>query len=730
SLVIGVNLLADGMSTAFDPASMSDRQLRSPDPAPTLLPRAPHAHALLASPENPVLQIKDLHVAYHQHGRWVNVVHGVSLTIRPGETFGLVGESGCGKSTTALAIMNYLGRNGRISGGQVLVQGQDVGTLSADELRRLRGRRIGMVYQNPMAALNPSLRIDVQVMELVRLHEEVDEAAARQRALAMLERVHMPDPEAIMRRYPHQLSGGMQQRVVIAMALITNPALLIMDEPTTGLDATTAAAVLDLINELKQTFDTAILYISHDLNVIARVCDHVGVMYAGQLVESGAIDTVFRRPRHPYTLDLLECVPQLDRHYRHGRLRTIEGRVPLPTQLPSGCVYHPRCRFSHDRCRQEEPDLVASIEPPSHAVRCFFADQIAARRSHERLQTDQDVLQLVDGRQQEPQMPMLAIDTLAKAYGNQPAAFFGRQQRMVRAVNNVSLTVHEGETVALVGESGCGKTTLGRCVVGLLTPSAGSIVFQGSDVTLPASERPDHVRRAVQMVFQQPDTTLNPHHAIGHILDRTLQRFGLKNGAERQSRVSELLTSVRLDASYAWRYPSQLSGGEKQRVAIARAFASAPDLIVCDEAVSALDVSVQAAILNLLVDLQRERHCAYLFVSHDLGVVRYIADRIGVMYLGRLVEMGTAAQVFAAPSHPYTAALLSAVIAADPSEQPPIRLTGSLPSPANPPTGCPFHTRCPRKIGSICEEVLPPSQDAGGGHTIACHLPLDELKSK
>ncbi len=723
SLVIGVNLLADGLSTALDPASIPAKLPRTPDPV--LLPVEPHAHTSVKSTEKPVVQINNLHVAYHQHGQWVNVVHGVSLAIGRGETFGLVGESGCGKSTTALAIMNYLGRNGRMSGGQVLVQGQDVGMMSADELRCMRGQHIGMVYQNPMAALNPSLRIDVQIMELVRLHEQVDAPTARQQALAMLDRVHMPDPEAIMRRYPHQLSGGMQQRVVIAMALITNPDLLIMDEPTTGLDATTAAAVLDLVSELKQSFDSAILYISHDLHVIARVCDQVGVMYAGQLVESGSIDEVFRQPQHPYTRDLLECVPRLDRHYRHGRLRTIEGRVPLPTHLPPGCVYHPRCRFSHDRCRQEAPDLLGK-QQHSHSVRCFFAQEIAARRSHEGIETDQDVLHLVDGQQHDRQIPMLAISHVSKYYGNQRPAVLAGQQRMVRAVNSVSLTIHEGETFALVGESGCGKTTLGRCVVGLLKPTEGRMLFRSNDVAMLAAARPDHVRRALQMVFQQPDTTLNPHHAVGLMLDRTLQRFGMKNHSERHIRIIELLTAVRLDASYAWRYPGQLSGGEKQRIAIARAFVGAPDLIVCDEAVSALDVSVQAAILNLLVDLKRERNCAYLFVSHDLGVVRYIADRIGVMYLGQLVEMGTAAQVFASPGHPYTEALLSAVTTGDSSEHPSIRLSGPLPSPANPPGGCPFHTRCPRKIGPICEQVAPSWQNVGDGHWIACHIPLHE----
>ena len=698
----------------------------------------------------PVLQIDDLHVAYLIQGKWVNVVRGVSLSIRRGETYGLVGESGCGKSTSAFAIMGYLGRTGRLTGGHIYFQGEDLRSKSPAEMRGLRGQRISMVYQDPQSALNPALRVGRQIAEVVRTHEGLEAADAWGRTLAMLEKVHMPDPEAVMLRYPHQLSGGMQQRVLIAMALITNPDLLIMDEPTTGLDVTIKAAVLDLVNELKQTYDSAILYISHDLGVIARVCDRVGVMYAGQLVESGTVEEIFYQPRHPYTLDLLGCVPRLDRHYRSGGgLRAIEGRVPLPNQLPPGCVYQPRCRFARDRCYQEEPDL--TDDGSGHRTRCFFSDEVARSSLVEETLTPGSPIpstrdlrpdELAAGIQvtgphgvkvtdQASDEPLLAVKDLRKYYGRRRKRYilFGAPQRRVKAVDGITFEMSEGETLSLVGESGCGKTTLGRCVVGLLTPTSGDITFQGVDATRPAAERPMHLRQAMQIVFQNPDSSLNPRYKVGDIIGRALYLFGLKDRRERRQRVIELLKAMRLNASYLDRYPGQLSGGEKQRVAIARAFAGTPSLVVCDEAVSSLDVSVQASILNLLVDLKREQDCAYLFISHDLSVVRYLSDRIGVIYLGQLMEIGMVDQIFAPPSHPYTEALLSAVQVPDLGAQhKPIRLEGPVPCPVDPPRGCPFHTRCPRKVGAICETATPPWQDAGNGHFIYCHIPLAELQ--
>ncbi|MEX1020466.1 MAG: ABC transporter ATP-binding protein [Litorilinea sp.] len=679
-----------------------------------------------------VLAVEDLKVAYREGSGWIDVVRGISLEIQQGETYGIVGESGCGKSSTAFAIVDYLGANGMVSGGQVYFQGEDLFAKSGEELRNIRGNRISMVYQNPQSSLNPSMQIGQQIAEIGQIHMGLDRQASWDRAREMLDAVHMPDAEAVLRRYPHQLSGGQQQRVVIAMALYTNPDLLIMDEPTTGLDVTTEAAVLELVNELKHSFNSAILYISHDLSVIASVCDRVGVMYAGQIVESGPVAHIFERPRHPYTLDLLECVPRLDRHYTDSRpLRTIEGRVPGPTELPSGCVFAPRCRFARDECRQARPPLESDGErnDVEHLARCFFSDEVEAVGAEEinAVRKPQEAAIIAP---ETDAAPLLEMEDLRKYYGRRTKKylFFGPVQRRVKAVEGITLEMQEGETLSIVGESGSGKTTLGRCVVGLLAPTDGEMNFRGKPLAPTAGERDDETRRAVQIVFQNPEATLNPRHTIGRILNRALKSFGLTDRAARRQRIGELLESVNLDTNYASRYPDQLSGGEKQRIAIARAFTGTPNLVVCDEAVSALDVSVQAAILNLLVELKREEDCGYLFISHDLSVVRYISDRIAVMYLGQLMELGTVDQVFGGPNHPYTEALLSAVRDPDPTTQhTTIELQGTVPSPINPPSGCPFHTRCPRKLGAICETEAPPWRKPEDGHGIYCHIELDEL---
>jgi peptide/nickel transport system ATP-binding protein len=602
---------------------------------------------------------------------------------------------------------------------------------------------MSMVYQNPQTALNPALRVGRQIAETVHRHEGLGPAEAWERALDMLERVHMPDPRAVMRRYPHQLSGGMQQRVLIATALSTNPDLLIMDEPTTGLDVTTEAAVLDLIDELKHTYDSAILYITHDLSVIARICNRVGMMYTGQLVEEAGIEEVFYAPRHPYTLDLLGCVPRLDRHYRAGdRLHAIEGRVPPPYRLPPGCIYAPRCRFARERCEEEVPRLTHGLRE-GHLARCFFSDEVADEaelvpshaadddgRPSDQVDRQPPLREVTEARPGDG--ALLKVEALKKYYGPRRKRYivFGPRRRRVKAVEEVSFAMREAEVLSLVGESGCGKTTLARCVVGLFAPTAGAITFRGADASVPAAQRPEHLRQAMQIIFQKPDSSLNPRQRVGEVIGRPLYLFGIRDPAERRERVLELLRAVQLGAGYVNRYPGQLSGGEKQRVAIARAFAAAPDLVVCDEAVSALDVSVQASILNLLVDLKREEDCGYLFISHDLSVVRYLSDRIGVMYLGELMEIGSADQVFAAPVHPYTEALLSAVQVPDPEKRRErIPLEGPVPSPLDPPRGCPFHTRCHRKVGEICEITTPPWRDAGGGHHIYCHIPLAELEA-
>jgi peptide/nickel transport system ATP-binding protein len=462
-------------------------------------------------------------------------------------------------------------------------------------------------------------------------------------------------------------------------------------------------------------------------------------------VEQGSVSEIFTQPRHPYTLDLIECIPRLDRHYRSDTgLRTIEGRVPRPTQLPHGCVFAPRCRFARDLCTDSPPML--EDDGTGHLARCFFSNEVeetgkaeveAVPRAKVQRKSPLPKLEMVDEGLEEgtsSEMPLLDINNLRKYYGHRQKKyiFFGPVQRRVKAVEGITLEMREGETLSIVGESGSGKTTLGRCVVGLLAPTEGEMTFRGRPIGQTAGDRDAEIRSAIQIVFQNPEATLNPRHTIGRILNRALKVFGLKDGRARRQRIAELLESVNLDAGYARRYPDQLSGGEKQRIAIARAFAGTPSLVVCDEAVSALDVSVQAAILNLLVQLKREQDCGYLFISHDLSVVRYISDRVAVMYLGQLMELGTVDQVFGGPNHPYTEALLSAVRDPDPHAQADhttIQLEGTVPSPINPPSGCPFHTRCPRKLGAICETEAPPWRIPAEGHGIFCHIPLEDLEA-
>ena len=660
----------------------------------------------------PALELDDLGVAFSVRGRWLQVLRGVSLTIAPGESYGLVGESGCGKSTTALTVMRYLPRNGRVTGGAVRVGGADLLALSEREVRRYRARTASMVYQNPGAALNPTLRVGDQVAEAFTAAGQ-PAAEAPDRARELLARVQIADPASVMRRYPHQLSGGMQQRVLIAIALASDPALLVLDEPTTGLDATVEAEVLDLVAILRAELGTSILFISHNLAVVRRMCDRVGVLYAGRLVEEGPAEELFRDPRHPYTVGLLRCLPRSGAGKDERRLDTIPGLLPtLGADLP-GCVFADRCGLVREVCREEEPPLHPVT--PGRVSRCHFWQD-----AHELPHTGEgrSAGTAVAGF---PRSPALAIADAAKTF---------RQDRHdVRALAGVSLSVGTGETLGLVGESGSGKTTLARILLGLTTPDAGALIELDGKALAPAlgSRTTDEVR-ALQIVFQNPDSALNRRFAARRILARALTKLVGLRGRARDERVRELARAVRFDERLLPARPAQLSGGLKQRVAIARAFAGEPRVVVCDEPTSALDVSVQAAILNLLVDLQEEQGVSYLFISHDLGVVRYLADRIAVLYLGRVMELGEAATVFAAPHHPYTEALLSAVPALDGDERPRIRLEGEIPSAADPPSGCVFHTRCPRKLGAVCEEEEPPLAEVEPGHALRCHIPLEELR--
>ncbi len=665
---------------------------------------------MTASPPPPVVAVRDLDVVYAVRGKDRQVLHGVSLEIGRGESYGLVGESGCGKTTVALALVRYLPRNGRITGGSIAVAGQDVLALGRADLRRYRAETAAMVYQDPAAALNPSLRVGRQVEEAFAVRG-LGRAQARERALEALARVQIADPDSVMERYPHQLSGGMQQRVVIAMALAKDPALLILDEPTTGLDATVEAEVLDLIARLQADLHTAVLFISHNLGVIAKMCERVGVLYAGRLVEEGPVEAVIHDPRHPYTVGLMRCIPRGGVRKDHGRLDTIPGFLPSLGEERRGCVFAERCALAEEVCRREEPPL-QRIEQ-GHASLCHFPE-----RAPELPRASGADVDLAPVDRSRP--PLVRVSQLSKV--------FRQRGQAINALADVSGEIWPGETLGLVGESGSGKTTLARLLLGLTEPTAGTVELEGRPLSSRAERRSREEARALQIVFQNPDSALNRRHSVRRILRRALRRQAGLAGAAAEARLLELCRSVRLAERYLTVKPGQLSGGLKQRVAIARAFAGHPRLVVCDEPTSALDVSVQAAILNLLVELQAEHGVAYLFISHDLGVVRYLADRIAVLYLGRLMELGPAETVFQGPHHPYTEALLSAVPTIDGGGRERIKLEGEIPSAASPPSGCVFHTRCPRKLGRVCEEVEPPLAEAEPGHLMRCHIPLEELR--
>ena len=656
------------------------------------------------------IELQDLEIAYRVRGVDRRVLRGVSFAIGQGESYGLVGESGCGKTTAAFAIMRYLPRNAKILNGSIRLNGEDMLGMGGGKVRRLHATTLSMVYQNPASALNPSIRIGPQLTEVFELMGVAKEEALHQ-SEAMLHKVQISDPQRVMRRYPHQLSGGMQQRAVIAMALAKNPTLLILDEPTTGLDATVEAEVLDLIAALRQEFGTSVLFISHNLAVIAKMCERVGVLYAGRLVEEGVAEEVFRDPRHPYTVGLLRCIPRGGVRKDETALDTIPGFLPgLGADLP-GCVFEPRCGLAKEVCREQEPDLY----PLGHgrASRCHFHD-----RAHELPRVAPARLPAVQAANGQP---LLEVANGSKT--------FKQEGQDVQALVDVSLVVRPGEVLGLVGESGSGKTTLARVLLGLTAPDEGSILeMDGERLAGKVEKRSTEQVRSLQIVFQNPDGALNRRHSVRRIVGRALEKLLGMKGRDRDKRAVELAESVRFDQALMGAKPAQLSGGLKQRVAIARAFAGEPRIVLCDEPTSALDVSVQAAILNLLVELQTQKGVSYVFISHDLGVVRYISDRIAVMYLGRLQEVGDAETVFGGPHHPYTEALLSAVPTLEGEERARIRLEGEIPSAADPPSGCVFHTRCPRFLGEICVQEEPPLTEVEPGHLMRCHIPVEELR--
>ncbi len=679
--------------------------------------------------DTPVLQIENIGISYFVRAGEIPAVPDFSLTLKRGESFGLVGESGCGKTTVAMAIMRYLGGNGAIVRGSIRFEGRDMAELSPEELRHVRGSKIAMVYQEPMSALNPSLTVGRQLKEVPIFHEGISDAEAHERAIQVLSDVNMPDPESVMIRYPHQISGGQQQRVVIAMAFLSNPSLMLLDEPTTALDVTVEATVIDLIADLRKKYGTTLIYISHNLGLIVKVCDRVGVMYSGEMIEEGEIREVFKNTKHPYTFGLFDCIPSLDTDKHARALAPIPGQVSLPHERPAGCAFGPRCRYFEDaRCDNGMIDMETVGDPGGgHRVRCLRWREIR----HEHAAPLIEKVEAVDHASAE----VLRVVDMDKFFEvreiSLSAILSGKAKRYVKANEGVSFNALRGQTVAIVGESGCGKSTFAKVLTGLETATKGEIWLNGHDIAkVPVDKRSAELVASLQMVFQNPDGTLNPSHTVGGAIGRVIKKFGLaKRRSEINARVAELLDLVRMPPEFARRKPRQLSGGQKQRIAVARAFAGMPSTVIADEPVSALDVSVQAAVINLLMEIQHKYNTTLLFISHDLSVVRYISDHVVVMYLGQIMEIGTAEEIFEPPYHPYTEALLSAVPIPDPDmQQKRVRLEGEIPSVIDPPQGCRFATRCPHNIGEICDIAPPPDQDAGNGHRIKCHIPLDELR--
>ncbi len=676
----------------------------------------------------PILEIDQLSISFFTRLREIPAVMDFSVTVQPGEAVGLVGESGCGKSTVALGVMQDLGKNGRIVGGTIKFKGRDLNAMSQEELRDIRGSQIAMIYQEPMASLNPAMKIGKQLMEVPMIHAGASEKEAYDRALQVVTDVKLPDPRRILNSYPHQLSGGQQQRIVIAMALMAEPSLLILDEPTTALDVTVEAAVVELVKELGQKYGTSMLFISHNLGLVLETCDRICVMYSGEAVETGSIEDVFDKMQHPYTQALFRSIPLPGADKNARPLVAIPGNFPLPHERPPGCNFGPRCDyFEAGRCDGMERIPMARIEGDDrHFSRCLKFGEIDWHAPPANVQTKE---------KSEPGRVVLKMDNLKKYYEVAANALFGGSgaTKVVKANETLSFEARESETLAIVGESGCGKSTFAKVLMGLETATDGQILLDNRNIeSTPIEARDTQTIADVQMVFQNPFDTLNPSMSVGRQIMRALEIFEHGNSdAERREEMLRLLDLVKLPRAFADRMPRQLSGGQKQRVGIARAFAGGARIVVADEPVSALDVSVQAAVTDLLMEIQREQKTTLLFISHDLSIVRYLSDRVMVMYLGHVVELGDTDQVFSPPYHPYTEALLSAVPIADTRvEKQHIVLEGDIPSAMNPPPGCPFQTRCRWKSkvpGGLCDKDVPPVRMLAQGHQIKCHLADEEL---
>ena len=672
----------------------------------------------------PVLEIENLHTHIKLRQGTVHAVDGVSLFVEPGETLGIVGESGCGKTMTALSIMGLLPVGGSIAEGRIYLGGRQISGLSEEEMRRVRGNEVGMIFQDPLTSLNPTMTVGKQIAEAVLLHREVSKEQAMDRVAEVLDLVGLPKPRERLNEYPHQFSGGMRQRVMIAMALACEPKLLIADEPTTALDVTIQKQILELIDDLRQRLRMSVVLVTHDLAVIAGRANRVAVMYAGKIVETTDTATMFANPRHPYTEALFHALPDKAAETRE-RLYSIPGAPPDLMRPPRGCRFAPRCRYAGDRCRAEEPAILG--ETPDHRYACFYPVgesevglRTVRRAGRERVAVADEAFTPV------PAEVLLTARNLVKDFPV-TAGVMQRRVGSVSAVADVSFDIGRGETFGLVGESGCGKTTIGRLIVGLEKPTSGTIGFAGTDLNQVSAREYRRLRRKIQYMFQDSYASLDPRMRAGSILREPLVVQGIGSRREQQERVEEMLENVGLPQMAVDRYPHEFSGGQRQRLGFARALILQPELIIADEPVSALDVSIQAQVLNIMRDLQRKMGLTYLFISHDLAVVRYLSSRIGVMYLGKLVESGPADEVYLTPAHPYTQGLIDSAPVADPAAEhakAKSGVRGELPSALKPPSGCRFRTRCPL-AQEICAQVEPLLRPfSPGQHLAACHFPL------
>ena len=674
----------------------------------------------------PLLQVEDLQTEIRLRSATVYALDGVNFTLEAGECLGIVGESGSGKTISALSIMQLLPPGGRITGGRILLDGKVISTLDDEGMRQVRGNEIGMVFQDPMTSLNPTMTIGDQIAETVRLHRGADRQTALARAVEVLGLVGMPRPAERIKAYPHHLSGGMRQRVMIAMALAAEPRLLIADEPTTALDVTIQKQILELIDDLRKRLGMAVILVTHDLGVIAGRADRAVVMYAGRVMEETSTARLFGNPRHPYTEALFEALPEKAAEVS-GRLYNIPGQPPDLTRPPAGCKFAARCRYAQDTCRETEPSLEGNGW--DHRYRCYFpvgrekddAAALVTAESGAQVRERAAKVAAADGQ------PLLTIEHLVKNFSVTSGGLLQRKIGAVSAVADVNFSIKPGHTFGMVGESGCGKTTVGRLIVGLERADSGAIVLDGTDLARLSIRERRRRGAKVQLMFQDSYASMDPRMRVGPILREPLaiQRVGSRR--EQQARIDAMLDEVGLPRAAVERYPHEFSGGQRQRLGLARALILRPKLLVADEPVSALDVSIQAQILNLMQDLQRDLGLTYLFISHDLGVVRYMSETIGVMYLGKLVEVGPANDVYYRPVHPYTKGLIDAIPVADPRVERDTRqkgVAGELPSNIHPPSGCRFRTRCPL-AEDVCAEQEPPLRPfTADGHLAACHFPL------